>query len=78
MPTTKVGLHLAVLTGYLCIALAFSWPLPLHLGTTLLGPVSGDTGVYVWNLWVFRHEIVTHAHFPFLTMEVMPLGPVSR
>ncbi|MBA3295591.1 MAG: hypothetical protein H0U19_01540 [Acidobacteria bacterium] len=75
MPTTKVGLHLAVLTGYLCVALVFSWPLPLHLGTTLLGPVSGDTGVYVWNLWVFRHEIVTHANFPFLTMEVMPLGP---
>ena len=37
--------------------------------------MSGDTGVYVWNLWVFRHEIVAHAHFPFLTAEVLPLTP---
>lgn len=75
MPPQKAGLHLAVLTGYLTVAMAFVWPLPLHLGTALLGPVSGDTGVYVWNLWVFRHEIVAHSHFPFLTLEVLPLGP---
>ncbi|HXG54461.1 MAG TPA: hypothetical protein VNJ03_03705 [Vicinamibacterales bacterium] len=74
MPITGMRSHLVVLAGYVCVALAFCWPLPLHLGTALLGPVSGDTGVYVWNLWVFRHEILSH-NFPFLTTEVMPLGP---
>lgn len=75
MPAAGVRLHAAVLTGYVCVALAFSWPLPLFLGDMLLGPVGGDTGVYVWNLWVFRHEIVAHGNFPFLTLEVLPLTP---
>jgi hypothetical protein len=67
-------LHLIVLAGYVSIALAFAWPLPLHLDTMLPGPVSEDTGVYVWNLWVFRHEIVAHHHFPFATLEILSLA----
>lgn len=66
--------HLTVLAGYVCVAIAFAWPLPWHLGTMLPGPVSQDTGVYVWNLWVFRHEIVEHHHFPFATLEILSLA----
>lgn len=63
--------------AYVCVALAFAWPLPLHLGSLLPGPVSQDTGVYVWNLWVFRHEIVAHHRLPFATLEILSLaGPV--
>jgi hypothetical protein len=61
--------------GYACVALAFAWPLPLHLTTALPGPVSGDTGVYVWNLWVFRHAIVAHREMPFFTAEILALSP---
>jgi hypothetical protein len=57
--------------GYVSVALLFTWPLPLHLGTALLGSPGGDTGVYVWNLWVFRHEIVAHGTFPFFTTEII-------
>ena len=67
-------MHVAVLAAYVLVALAFAWPLPLHLGTQLPGPVSQDTGVYVWNLWVFRHEIVQHHHLPFATLEIMSLA----
>ncbi len=67
-------MHVAALAGYVVVALAFAWPLPLHLGTQLPGPVSQDTGVYVWNLWVFRHEIVQHHHLPFATLEIMSLA----
>jgi len=66
--------HLAIVAGYVVVALVFAWPLPLHLGTQLPGPVSQDTGVYVWNLWVFRHEIVQHHHLPFATLEIMSLA----
>lgn len=69
-----IRLHLAVLAAYVAIAIAFAWPLPLHLATALPGPVSQDTGVYVWNLWLFRHEIVAHHHFPFATFEIMSLA----
>ena len=47
--------HLYALVGFACAAVALSWPLPLHLSTHLTGPPAGDTGVYVWNQWVFRH-----------------------
>lgn len=73
MPARPAARHVAAVLGYLCVAIVFAWPLPLHFGSMLPGPVSGDTGVYVWNLWLFRHEIVAHHHFPFLTLEVLSL-----
>lgn len=75
MPANGIRQHAAVLLGYLCVALAYAWPLPMQFGTALLGPVSSDLGVYVWNIWVFRHEIVAHGNFPFLTSEILPLTP---
>ncbi|HTL45814.1 MAG TPA: hypothetical protein VL262_15865 [Vicinamibacterales bacterium] len=61
------------LAGYVIAALGLSWPLPLHLGTMLPGPIGGDTGVYVWNLWLFRHEILVHHRLPYFTTEILSL-----
>jgi hypothetical protein len=75
MSACRVRCHTAALCGYVCVAVAFSWPLPLHLADALLGPVGSDVGVYVWNLWVFRHEIVEHHRLPFFTSEILSLTP---
>src|SRR5262245_15836612 len=72
--SNRLRLHFVVLAAYAAVAIAFAWPLPLHLSTALPGPVSQDTGVYVWNLWVFRHEVVAHHQFPFATLEIMSLA----
>ena len=56
-----------VTVSYAIAAAILTWPLVRHLTTTLLGDPAGDTGVYVWNLWIFRHELVLHSHFPFST-----------
>ena len=56
------------------LTLVFSWPLPLHLGTQLTGPPGGDTGVYVWNQWVFRHELVEQHSLPLFTREIFSLS----
>lgn len=69
----KIRSHLAVLVGYGVIAIAFSWPLALHLSTELTGPPDGDTGVYVWNQWVFQHEILVHRRLPFFTDSIFSL-----
>jgi len=61
--------RLAALVGYVFLALAFTWPLVLHLDTHLTGPVGGDTGVYVWNQWVFRHEVLNE-RLPLFTQEI--------
>ena len=56
MPRRAWPSHIAAVLGYVCVAVAFSWPLLPHLSTHLTGSPGGDTGVYVWNQWVFQHE----------------------
>ena len=60
MPRASYWLHAGALLSYAAVALFFNWPLPLDLGGSLTGPVGGDTGVYVWNTWLFRHEVLAH------------------
>ncbi len=63
-----------VLGSFALVALAFAWPLPLHMGTHLTGDPGGDTGVYVWNQWVFHHEL-TRARNPLSTDTILALSP---
>ena len=58
---------------YLIVALAFLWPLPLHMGTAFTGDPGGDTGVYVWNQWVFQHETGAR-HNPLKTDQILSLS----
>jgi len=67
---TSAALWSSVVAGYILLSCLLTWPLPAHLQTHLLGDPWGDTGVYVWNLWVFRHELLRHAHVPFSTGHV--------
>ncbi len=62
------------LGAYLLLTLAVLWPLPARLATHLPGPPSGDTGVYVWNLWVFQHEL-EQGVLPFTTSAILSLLP---
>jgi len=64
--------RLAVVIGYVFAALAFTWPLPLHLSTHLTGDPGGDTGVYVWNQWVFHEELVDGQN-PLSTAKILSL-----
>jgi hypothetical protein len=59
--------HAVVLLGYVVAAIVFSWPLATHLQTHLTGTVDGDTGVYVWNQWVFRRELIENRNLPYFT-----------
>jgi hypothetical protein len=65
--------RVAVVVGYCLAALAFSWPLPLHMGTDFTGDPSGDTGVYVWNQWVFQYEALVEHHNPLTTEQILSL-----
>jgi hypothetical protein len=63
--------RIAVALGYVCVAIAFSWPLPLQLGTALTGDPGGDTGVYVWNQWVFQYEALVEHTNPLRTDHIL-------
>lgn len=74
MPARALRREAVALLGYVCLALAFAWPLPLRMADAMLGLPAGDAGVYVWNLWVFRHELVANHRLPFLTSEILALN----
>lgn len=75
MPAFRARLHAAALLGYVSVALLFAWPLPLHPAGALFGAPGGDTGVYVWNLWVFRYELVVNGRLPFFTDQILSATP---
>src|SRR5688572_32231954 len=68
----------AALAAYVVVAIAFSWPLPLNMATHLTGVPGGDTGVYVWNQWVFRHELVQEGHLPYFTDRIFALTQTTN
>lgn len=63
-----------VAVSYAVLAIAFSWPLARDLSTQLPGSPTGDTGVYVWNLWVFRDALL-RGEWPFSTSAILALAP---
>ena len=65
--------HLGAVLGYVCIAVAFSWPLLPNITTHLTGDPGGDTGVYVWNQWVFQHGAVIEHRNPLTTGHIFSL-----
>ena len=65
--------HVVGLIGYVLVAIGFSWPLSLQLGTHLTASPAGDTGVYVWNQWVFQHELLDHHRLPYFTDSIFSL-----
>ena len=65
--------HLWAILGYAAVAAIFTWPLLPNIGTHLTGPPDGDTGVYVWNQWVFQHEILDNHRSPYFTDKILSL-----
>jgi hypothetical protein len=57
--------------AYAGLAIAAAWFLPVHLIYRSIGRVSGDTGVCVWNLWSFHHQ-VSKGGPPSLSIALLP------
>jgi hypothetical protein len=69
---TAAGL---ALFGYVALVLVAAWPLTTRIASTLPGDPAHDTGVYVWNQWVFRHELVERGSSPLYTSRILAPGP---
>jgi hypothetical protein len=59
--------HLFAVAAYALVSILFSWPLARHIDSHLPGSPDGDTGLYVWNLWVFQHELLEERTMPYFT-----------
>ncbi|MGH9255058.1 MAG: hypothetical protein ACRD3C_10860, partial [Vicinamibacterales bacterium] len=74
IPSSRRRCHLYALLGYAAIAVLFTWPLAASLGTHLTGSPAGDTGVYVWNQWVFQQELLVNHNSPYFTDKIFSLS----
>ncbi len=64
--------------AYALLVCAAAWPLSIHLQSVLPGDPSGDTGVYVWNFWVFRYELLVEHANPLWTSRILyPGAPID-
>jgi hypothetical protein len=66
--------HFAAVLGYVLVAVAFSWPLLPNAATHLTGDPGGDTGVYVWNQWVFEEGLLVERRNPLTTEHIFSLA----
>jgi hypothetical protein len=71
-------IHAGALLAYAVVAIVFTWPLAANLSTRLTGGTGGDTGVYVWNQWVFRHEFRENGNFPYFTETLFGAEPPAN
>ena len=70
--------HARAILFYTLVALAFAWPLPAQMSTHFTGPLESDTAVYVWNQWVFQHELVENRSLPYFTGKIFSLTPKAN
>src|SRR5262245_18536542 len=74
MPRLEWSARVAIVLGYVCAAVVFTWPLALYMGSAFTGDPGGDTGVYVWNQWVFQHEAFVERRNPLTTEQILSLS----
>ena len=74
IPSSRRLRYLYALLGYAAIAVIFTWPLVTHFDTHLTGSPAGDTGIYVWNQWVFQHELLQNHRSPYFTDKIFSLS----
>lgn len=70
--------HTSAILAYALVAVAFTWPLAANLSTRLTGGTGGDTGVYVWNQWVFSHELQQNDGLPYFTDTLFGAAPEAN
>jgi hypothetical protein len=73
MPASPWRQGTYALAAFVLVAVLQSWPLPVRLFTHLTGQPGSDAGVYVWNTWVFRHELIDEHRSPFFTDSIFSL-----
>lgn len=73
MSKPRRTIRVLALASFFVVAAAQAWPLPRYISSAFTGEPGGDTGVYIWNQWVFRHEL-ERGRSPFATDTIFALG----
>lgn len=57
------------------LAIAFTWPLALHMRTHVIGPFHADNLEYVWKIWWVKHALLDLGRSPLVHPDIYyPFG----
>jgi hypothetical protein len=70
----RIRAHLPAVALFAVLALAWNFPLVLHLGTHVPGGRPGDNLCFVWNLWWMRTALHQHLNPFYTTFIFHPVG----
>ncbi len=74
MPLSSRAVHLLAAGLFAVLAIALTWPLPLHLHDAVPGFDAGDNLTFVWNFWWIRTAIHTGVSPLWTPALFAPLG----
>ncbi|HLX47001.1 MAG TPA: glycosyltransferase family 39 protein [Streptosporangiaceae bacterium] len=69
----RVGIHLAVLAGYLAAGVAVTWPRAAYLADHV-APLNRDAALFVWDFWWVARSVVHFSNAWFTSYLVAPAG----
>ena len=55
--------HLLAATAFAALAIVWTWPLPAHLTTHVLGAGFSDNANFLWNFWWMREALGSSERF---------------
>jgi len=71
----KSKTHLGILFFFFIVSIFYLWPLPIYMGSKVIGPSIGDNLEYVWKLWWIEHAILEKGVSPWFIGDVFfPYG----
>jgi hypothetical protein len=69
----RVGIHLAVLAGYLAAGVVVTWPRAAYL-TDHVAPLNRDPALFIWDFWWMARSVVHFSNPWFTRYLVAPAG----
>ena len=66
----RLGPHLVVLLFFVAITFAMTWPLALHLTTSVIGPFRSDNYEYIWKIYWVKHALFDLRQSPWVVPDI--------
>ena len=66
----RLGPHLGVMLFFALITVAMTWPLALHLSTSVIGPFRSDNYEYIWKIYWVKHALFDLRQSPWLVADI--------
>ena len=69
-PSRGARLNIAVFVLFVVVSLIMTWPLALHLGSSVIGPFRTDNFEYIWKIYWVKHALFDLGQSPWIAPDI--------